>query len=358
MELYVLDQNYNKIGVIDDYESIIWTTRYYEAGDFELQLPASSQNVELLIEDNYIRRFDDDTVMIIEKIHVETDIANGNYIIAAGRCLKSLLDRRVCWKLQSYRGTPEACMRDIVTRNIISPSIAARKIDNFILGESKGFSGSMEAQFTGDNVLDAVVNICKSYGLGFKVSLNDSNNFVFDIYQGADRSHLQADNLPVVFSPDNGNIIQTTYEKNKQYYKNTALIAGEGEGTARAYNSVGTASGLKRREMFVDANDIKTEVEDEEGNKSTLTAAQYNAALAQRGNENLSEVAVTEVFEGSVDTSILYVYKEDFFLGDIVSAVNDYGIKAAPQITEIIESENSSGYSVIPTFDGWGEEEE
>ena len=358
MEIYVLDQNFNKIGVIDDYESVIWTTRYYEPGDFEIQLPASSPNVELLAEDNYLRRFDDETVMIIEKIHVETNIENGNYIIASGRCLKSILDRRVCWKLQRYNGTPEACMRSLVTRNFISPSVTARKIGNLILGNLKGYSGDAEIQFTGDVVLDAVVQICKAAGLGFKILLNSSNQFVFEVFSGSDRSNLQDENLPVVFSPDNGNILQTTYEKEKRYYKNVALIGGEGEGTARTYNSVGTASGLKRREMFVDANDVKTEVEDEAGNKTTLTAAQYNAALAQRGQEKLAEVSITETFEGSVDTSLLYVYKEDFFLGDIVTAVNDYGIQAAPRITEIIESENSGGYTIIPTFDGWGEEEE
>ena len=110
MDIYVLNQAFEKIGVIDDYESIIWTTRYYEPGDFEIKIPAGSQNIGLLEKDNYLIRYDDETVMIIERLNIITDVENGNFILAAGRCLKSILDRRVIWKLQKYNGTPENCI--------------------------------------------------------------------------------------------------------------------------------------------------------------------------------------------------------------------------------------------------------
>lgn len=357
MDIYVYNQNFEKIGVIDDYEEIIWTTRYFDTGDFEIKLPSGSQNIGLLEKDNYLMRYDDETVMIIESLNILTDIENGNYILASGRCLKSILDRRIIWKLQKYSGTPEACIRSILTRNIINPSITARKISNFVLGTAKGFTGSMEAQYTGDNVLEVVTEICKTNGLGFKV-LFENNQFVFELYSGTDRSYKQSENLPVIFSPENENIINTEYLEDKQSYKNVALVGGEGEGTARTYNTTGSATGLNRRELWVDANDVRTEVEDEDGNKVTLTTSEYNAALKQRGAEKLSEVAVTQTFEGSVDTEVLFKYKEDFYLGDIVTAVNEYGFKAAPRITEIIESENADGYTVIPTFDGWEQEDE
>ena len=40
MDLYILNKNFEKIGLIDTYESVIWTTRYYTYGDFELYIPA------------------------------------------------------------------------------------------------------------------------------------------------------------------------------------------------------------------------------------------------------------------------------------------------------------------------------
>ena len=48
MYIYVLDSEYNKIGVIDYCESIIWTTRYCDSGDFELYLPVTLDAMDLL----------------------------------------------------------------------------------------------------------------------------------------------------------------------------------------------------------------------------------------------------------------------------------------------------------------------
>ena len=48
-----------------------------------------------------------------------------------------------------------------------------------------------------------------------------------------------------------------------------------------------------------------------------------------------------------------HTYGVDYFLGDIVQIENEYGIQASAQITEIIETENESGYSIIPTFSNW-----
>lgn len=354
MELYVLDTNFNKIGVIDDYESIIWTPRYYDTGDFEIQMPANSPNIALLEKDNYIKRFDDKRVMIIEAVNIITDVENGNYILASGRCLKSILERRIIWKMQTYSGTPEAIIRSILTRNLINTGIDARNISNFVLGDALGAAdASVEIQYTGDNVLDSVIEICKTFGYGFDVLLNSSKQFVFKLYKGVNRSYTQSDNLQVIFAPDYDNIISTEYNEDKSIYKNVALVAGEGEGVARKYKDVGTASGLQRRELFVDANDIQSTYEDASGNEKTYTTAQYNAALSQRGESKLSEVAITTEFTGQVDTTLLYKYGEDFELGDVVTVYNEYGFKSAPRITEIIETEDESGYKVLPTFEGF-----
>ena len=48
MILYVYDRNFSIVGVIDAYESLIWTNRYYIEGDFELYVPANQKNLEIL----------------------------------------------------------------------------------------------------------------------------------------------------------------------------------------------------------------------------------------------------------------------------------------------------------------------
>lgn len=85
MDIYVLDENLSQIACIDNYKSLIWTKRYYQCGDFELYLPANKGLLEILQIDRYIIRDDDTSVMVIEKIEIETDLENGDYIICSDR---------------------------------------------------------------------------------------------------------------------------------------------------------------------------------------------------------------------------------------------------------------------------------
>lgn len=128
--------------------------------------------------------------------------------------------------------------------------------------------------------------------------------------------------------------------------KTVTLIGGEGEGSARKYTTVGGGSGLNRREIFTDARDISSDA----GDGVTLTDAEYTAQLQQRGREKLSENTDVTSFEGQVETTIMFKYREDFFNGDIVQITNEYGHETKARILEIVMSENEEGTSVYPTF--------
>ena len=57
MYIYVLDKTLKRIGLIDNYVSLIWTTRYYTYGDFELYLPVTTEFIELLQIGYYLAVF-------------------------------------------------------------------------------------------------------------------------------------------------------------------------------------------------------------------------------------------------------------------------------------------------------------
>ncbi|MBR6503064.1 MAG: hypothetical protein IKT42_06435, partial [Clostridia bacterium] len=126
-------------------------------------------------------------------------------------------------------------------------------------------------------------------------------------------------------------------------YKNVALVAGEGEGTARKTASIGTASGLDRYELFVDARDVSS-------NDGAISANEYTNLLLERGAQNLSETVITESIEGEIEPNYTYVLNRDYFLGDIVDVINDYGVTMSPRIIEVIECTDTNGYTCIPTF--------
>lgn len=348
MDIYVLDDELNQIGVIDYYKSLIWSKRYYDIGDCEIYVSASVETLNILQKGYYLMRDDDEMLCRIESIELDTDVENGDFLIVTGYDCRKILNQRIIWNQTNFNGTVENYIRKLITDNIISPSVTARKIDNFQLGASNGFTETIDEQVTYDALDEKIKEICQAYGYGWKITFNpETKIFTFNIYKGKDRSYAQTENDYVVFSSEFDNIISSKYVTDSSNIRNVALVAGEGEGIDRKRFVYGSASGINRYEVYVDAKDISSKTE--EG-----VTINYDEALKARGLEKLAEYDVVTAFEGEVEPNYSYKYKEDYDLGDIVQVVNDYGIEAGARITEVIESHDENGYSVIPTFEYTG----
>ena len=134
--------------------------------------------------------------------------------------------------------------------------------------------------------------------------------------------------------------MKTNYVSSIQSYKNVAHVLGEGEGSARVSEDVGTETGLLRRELYVDARDLQSE----------NISGNYHEELKTRGVEKLNENGIIESFNGDVDAFTSYIFGVNYTIGDIVEIENEYGLTSKMRITEIIRSQDSNGFEVCPTF--------
>lgn len=352
MDIYILNSDFERIALADEYESAIWNIGYFNMSDFELYISASCENIRLLKRGNYLVRDKDivagcmSNVMIVEKVETQTDIENGDHLIVTGRDLRSIVGRRIIWSQTNINGKVELAMRHLLTDHIINPADSDRKIDNVILGDLMGYPETMKQQVTGDNLLEYMVKVLTTYGIGWKCCLNENRQIVFSFYKGVDRSLSQDDNPHIVFSAENENILNSDHTIDYSEYKNVALVAGEGEGLARKTASIGTATGLDRYELYVDQRDAST-------NEGEITEDEYTEMLKQSGNEALGEHKMVETFEGEIEPHAMYVYGEDYQLGDIVTVTNLYDVTSNPRIIGVIESYSDEGESIIPTFSTW-----
>lgn len=351
MDVIVMNTSFEDIAVIDSYESLIWTRRYCGYGDFELYLPVNDELISLLRQNYYLRLRESDCVMIIENIEVKLDIEEGDHLTVSGRSLESLLERRIVWNQTVLKGNPQTEIKKLVEANIGVNATEVRKISNFKVNLSTdtnitGITG-FSAQFTGDNLYDAIVAICAVYNLGFKVTLSDDNEFVFQLYYGLDRTYEQSDNPRVIFSPEYDTLIGSDYQVSSQSLKTVALIAGEGEGVNRRRSVVDLLeeTGINRRELYVDARDISSSTDD-----GTLTDAEYTSLLDERGMEKLLENLPFSAYNADPIIGYQYVLDEDYSIGDLVELEDSYGMSSICRITEITISEDSDGYKVYPTF--------
>ena len=343
MDVYVLNQQFQTVSIIDAYESLIWTDRYSGYGDFEIYAPFSLDLLQKVKQDYYLTINDSEHIMIIEGLDIESNAETGNRLRITGRSLESILDRRIIWQQTSYTGNLQNAIRNMLYASIISPSISARRISNFVFEASTDTritSLSIEEEHTGDNIYDVIKALCDSNYMGYKITLNSNNQFVFKLYMGQDRSYDQIYNPYVVFSPNYDNIINSNYVDSTELMKNVTLVAGEDSGQQRVTVIVGSGSGLTRRELFTDARDIQSE-----------KVSNYREALRQRGIKHLLENSRTVDFEGEVDATRLFVYGEDFYMGDVVQISNEYGIEGAARVVEFIRNEDSNGIKMYPTFE-------
>lgn len=340
MYIYILDKNLKRIGLIDNYVSLIWTTRYYLCGDFELYLPVTSDFFEMLQIGYYLQTTESDYTMIIESIDIKTDAENGNYLTVSGRSVESLLDRRIVFPRAGVSNmTIEATAAYLIHYNFVSPTVDDRKIPEIgIFDTAKNFPEKITSQYFGDNVYETITQLCQTYGYGFRMLLKNGK-FTFEMYDGLNRTRSQKENAPAVFSSEFENLVNTEYAYDIKESKNVALVAGQGEGTLRKTTCAGTGTGLERREIFVDARDLSNE---------ELTDSEYITVLQSRGIEKLSEYERYPQYTGEVNN-----FPDYCSLGDIVEVENEFGMKATARIVEIIESYSTSGNTRIPTFDEW-----
>ena len=338
----IMNTSFERLAVIDYYISFIWTTRYYTSGDFELCVDVNEQNMALFVKDYYVVRDDDENVGIIEDIQIERNEDGQEILIVSGRFLDSILARRIISEQTTVTGSISSCINTLINQNVINPSISARKISNFVLG-SYNISQTMKAQYTGKNLMETVSKICETYGIGFKVTLNNQHQFVFTLYEGVNRTYDQSVNPWVIFSDKYDNLLSAQYEENYKKVINAVLVAGEGEGTARRTLWVTDGdTGLARRESYKDQRQLQSD-------DGEISDAEYEALMQEAGEEDLTKY--TAAFSGTVYFDGI-TYKEDVNVGDLCVIENSrWGIYLNSRLVEVIESVSESGeYSIVPTF--------
>lgn len=382
MEALILNKKFQTLAIIDAYSSLIWTDRYDEPGDFEIDIPISNTPIDAVAEDNYIWIKDSDRLQIIENISIITDSEDGDHMIFDGRSLESILERRYVYFHEDIDLEFQEGLRKLFNENAINPSDTKRKISKlrFIWNDDPRLSElSLVGDYFGYSLLDITQTYCQLYGLGFKIIYNeDEDTFDFSLYYGEDRSYDQEKNVWVVFSDKYENLINSNYFESHKNLKTAAIISSdEDEIYGRELVDVDQypgMTGLNRRELYVEANDIRwpsIEVDEdaireqypgssEEYINSMIEEAwekeELNARktlrdqLEQRVKEELAKTYITKTFEGTIEAVQQYVYGRDFFIGDIVQVRNKYGKEAVSRVSEVVRSYDKEGEIITPTF--------
>lgn len=362
----IRNSDFTPVAILDEYSSAIWTERFTDCGDFEIEIPATAQFLAYMSVGNLLTLDGSDTVMIVESLSLKSE-GKAATLKVKGRSIDSILERRVVWGQANLSGYIGPQLNTLIQNNMIDPkkpnpnnpstliSAPERKISGwyFVVPSQHTELGQnqIDVQFTGDSLRDAIKSVCEVVGAGIRV-VRRNGRFEIELYTGNDRTISQFNFEPVIFSPEYDTLVSSEYYQDYQNYKNVALVMGEDSGVDRKRETVyyenAEPSGLERRELYVDAHDLQSEMDDGQ----TMSDSDYRARLIYRGLSKLldKENAVSTSFDGEIETKIGPEYGTDFFLGDKVSTLNEYGFGSTAQITEYIRSFDTNGYSEYPTF--------
>ena len=347
MDLYIFNRDLEFIGLLDSFTSLQWTRRYYKCGEFELHCSLTPETLALLQRGNILWKKNDLEAGFIETRQMAQDAEGKETLVIKGKFVSGYLNRRIIWGQEILQTTAEVATRTLVTKNSITPTDVNRIIPNLMLGTLKGYTAAVNYQVSYKNLLDEVENLCGLSESGYLVKFDVANKkLFFDVYQGLDRTATQSVNPRCIFSKEFENILEQNYTDSLNNFRNTVLVGGMGEGSARKLVTIGSFVGLDRFEMFDDAKDLTNVI-----NNVTLSDTAYTNTLIDRGNSKLSETVEIQTFDSKINLNSNLVYKTDFDLGDIVTCLSKkWGITLDSRITEVQEVYEEAGLSVNVTF--------
>ncbi|MGO5053650.1 siphovirus ReqiPepy6 Gp37-like family protein [Lachnospiraceae bacterium LCP25S3_G4] len=299
MELKTLDKDFIPVGdVALKYLNLQWNRKYYEYGDFQIQILSKDYDPNM----KYVYAVDRKEIGILNQPKLEESI-NGDFIVLTGFLYNKILDDKIVYPTFYANG-------NITTEVRRQVSTYKEDIPNLYLKESQKTLGTKILwQDTGTELGKSITDVLKTQELAYRINYSYvDNKFYFEIYQGLNRTQSQTENNFVVFSHGFKNLKNVKVEIDDSNYKNYFVVGGSGEASDRIIEIVDLSNGGYKKKKFIDA---KGESYDE--TKQTL--AEYKQTLRQKGLEEALKYLKVYNFEFDALQSGS-VYLEDYDIGD------------------------------------------
>lgn len=361
----IINTNFELLGIITNFESLICVWNFFECGTFELTIAKNKANTSKLKVDNMlIVNKRDDKILLIEKTETSTE-SGIKKIKVSGTCIKGITKRRII-ATNGYDRVSETEAEN-VQKHYLKNHIVESYYDDIRTPErdipwikvapsqNRGIKTVWQARLT--NLHDEEKHISEDTGLGWYGYLDRNEKCIYlESLKGTDRtvnqvedennheflSKLTHEELQeytheqlqgtmrhpyIIFSEKKKNLLNAKSTIDNNNYKNVGYCAGKGENEDRLITVLGDATGFNRREAFIDLNNIEEPDE-----------------LNSEGQKKLDTYKVIQSVEGKVYEIPNMEYEKDFFLGDLVTLESDgiYEDKRITSVKEIYERNNIS----------------
>lgn len=353
MQLYKLDSTFLPATLIEKYDSLIWTERYRNAGDFELKTPHIDATMTQLPIGTTLSLADTKEIMIVENHIIDTNDNDQAILTVSGRSYETFFEYRPAlddllpihytaggvdyiWEIAALDAGATAAS---IMMSVIESPYANDTKDILPLHQVSGAGPALVS--TKNRIIERtdtyskVLDLLDEEDLGIKnVRRNpgDSNDVNIYVYYGTDRT------ATVVLDPRAGHFLSSKYLFSQKGYW-TGVYATSKDLAIQVHNPGSSGlTGRNRRMGLVLARDI-------EG-----TSANETKMLTARAVAELGKHRKTAIFEGEVSPDIPYKYGTHYFIGDTVKCHAEYGVDQNMRVVEYIRVEDGTGERAFPTL--------
>ena len=319
--------------LIDTFQSLIWTERYREWGEFELKTANISRTMLDLPLGSMVTLLETREVMFVETHEIDED-EDGAILTVTGRSFETFMENRVARPIggeilysstdKSLDWVPNNGLPDVasntaglmIQERMINTSLYGQNVPNFqvYITAATRANVSRTIPIKLGNLYERVIDVLKMDDLGVRNNRpvpGSTPEMSMLIYDGTDRT------ATVVLSTSAGHFQRRRkYLKSIRDYKNSAWGFSYYNHHVSHATGAGSLTGLDRRFGVVDATDIKT-------TNPTVTDP---TLLPGRNHTYLGEHKKTNLFDGTVSPNIPYKYPANYDLGDTIKVIGDYGI--------------------------------
>lgn len=387
-----MNENFIAAETIDEFQSAIWTERYWAAGEAQLIVPATPYFLEVLREGTYLGLTGTKEVM-----QLKTDSIENGLLTVSGTTLPELLDDRIHWPKSTDPVQPIAdytvdsarvgeLLPDRVDKMVINPvpfpggvapwnklnlDWVRDKIDHLELG-AIDHGGELQRLTVPVGPLYSVLQpLAEKDGLGFTLYLDFADaelgyTLKFMTYRGADHTSANPDpNKLIRLTPNMETLNDLKEVRSIDGYKNVVYVVYKNEISVHYEDPNNIPEGLDRRVMILDAEgepigtqqDARAAVlatRDWYGgmyqNTTVVGAADILKFREQNAKDALANHNYIRALDGQVSQNNEYVFGEHYGMGDILELEGLTGVINKARVTEFIRAQDSTGYREYPTL--------
>lgn len=350
MDLYILNSKLERIDIVEEFFSLIWTHRYSNFGDCQLDLLPTRKNRLRLREGVYLGVSFTKQVMEIDEVYITEDEDGSQNMKVTARSMGTILEDRIVtpnWlapeeddRVYYKKGPAATVAKTLLEEMCVLPGAIDETdvIPGFEVVNSVPSSPEIEIALKPDYLFKSLKDIWDEHGIGFRIDYDLARTKPLRLtqYKGVDRPLVE-------FSSELDNLAQESYLNSDKGFKNVAYVMAKKARWVQVYANGANlnTSGLNRKVLIVDASDI----DDEKVKEPKLTAI-----LKQRGLTALKDHRKKRMMDGVITNYSQFTFGAHYNLGDTIYIKDDYGRRAPKVVAEYIWVMDEQGFRSYPTF--------